>query len=188
MLLMIDNHDSFTYNLVQYFQQLNQNVAVYTNNAITLEDIEHLAPQRIVISPGPNSPDEAGISLPVIERFYQRLPILGICLGHQCIGQFFGAAINRTNEIFHGKTSLISHNNEGLFRTLPAQFNVMRYHSLAIAGDTLPACIRIDAWAGEVIMAIAHRDYPVFGLQFHPESILSDYGIQLLARFINDEY
>lgn len=188
MLLLIDNYDSFTYNLVQYFQCLNQDVMVYKNDAISISDIEKLSPNHIVISPGPNSPQEAGISLDLICHFYQTLPILGICLGHQCLAHSFGAKIIPAPEIIHGKTSAIIHHKHGLFKNLPSPFSAMRYHSLAVDIETLPPSFAIDAWADDTIMAISHRQYPLFGLQFHPESILSEYGSSLLANFLNHEY
>lgn len=188
MLLLIDNYDSFTYNLVQYFQCLDMEVMVFKNDAIRIEEIEQLSPSHLVISPGPNSPMEAGISLQVIEHFYQSLPILGVCLGHQCLAQVFGAKIIPAPEIMHGKTSSIIHHKQGLFHELPSPFSVMRYHSLAVDIATLPPSFSIDAWANDTIMAISHRQYPLFGLQFHPESILSEYGSTLLANFINHEH
>lgn len=188
MLLLIDNYDSFTYNLVQYFQCLDQDVIVFKNDAISIDEIEKLSPSHVVISPGPNSPTEAGISLQVIEHFYQKLPILGVCLGHQCLAHVFGAKIIPASEIMHGKTSSIIHHKQGLFHELPSPFSVMRYHSLAVDVATLPASFSIDAWANDTIMAISHRQYPLFGLQFHPESILSEYGSNLLANFINHEH
>jgi anthranilate synthase/aminodeoxychorismate synthase-like glutamine amidotransferase len=188
MLLIIDNYDSFTYNLVQYFQCLNQDVVVYTNDHITIEEINKLSPTHIVISPGPNDPLSSGISLQVITHFYQSLPILGVCLGHQCIAHAFGGKIITANEIVHGKTSAIHHHQQKLFKNLPSPFNAMRYHSLAVDGATLPCSFVIDAWTNDTIMAISHRKYPLFGLQFHPESILSEHGLHLLSQFINYEY
>lgn len=185
MLILIDNYDSFTYNLVQYFQILGQDVRVFTHDAITIEDLERLSPKYLVISPGPNGPKEAGISLALIERFYQKLPILGVCLGHQCLAQAFGADIISANEIIHGKTSPVFHHKQGIFRNIPSPFQAMRYHSLMIDIKTLPNCFSIDAWADETIMAISHRQYPLFGLQFHPESIISEHGLSLLNNFLN---
>ncbi|CEK11131.1 anthranilate synthase component II [Legionella hackeliae] len=184
MLLIIDNYDSFTYNLVQYFQSLNQEVLVFTNDRITLDEIQRLAPKHLVISPGPKGPQEAGISLDVIERFHQQIPILGICLGHQCLAYSFGASIVRAPTIMHGKTSSIVHHKHGMFRGLPSPFQATRYHSLAIDPSTLPPCFSIDAWADDTIMAISHRQYPLYGLQFHPEAILSEHGLQLLSHFL----
>ena len=188
MLLLIDNYDSFTYNLVQYFQCLDQEVMVFKNDAISINDIEKISPNHIVISPGPNSPQEAGISLDLIQHFYKTLPILGICLGHQCLAHAFGGKIIPATEIIHGKTSKILHHRQGLFKSLPGSFSAMRYHSLAVDVETLPPSFSIDAWANDTIMAISHRQYPLFGLQFHPESILSEYGSSLLAQFLNHEY
>lgn len=184
MLVLIDNYDSFTYNLVQYFQQLGQEVLVFTNDGISIAELEKLAPQYLVISPGPKGPEEAGISLAVIQHFYQKLPILGICLGHQCLAHAFGASIIQAPRIIHGKTSAILHHKQKLFHNLPNPFQATRYHSLVIDCKTLPECFAIDAWAENVIMAISHRHYPLFGLQFHPESILSEYGFELLAHFL----
>ncbi len=185
MILIIDNYDSFTYNLVQYFQCLNQEVKVVYNDAINIEGIKSLAPDYLVLSPGPNSPMEAGISLDAIQYFHSRIPILGICLGHQCLAQAFGGKIIRAPEILHGKTSQIIHHKQGLFEGLPNPFAAMRYHSLAVDVSTLPNVFAIDAWAGDTIMAISHRELPCFGLQFHPESILSEHGLVLLQRFID---
>lgn len=187
MLLLIDNYDSFTYNLVQYFQCLQQEVVVYTHDHITLEQIKALKPQHLVISPGPNAPDDAGISMAVIQEFYKDIPILGVCLGHQCIGQVFGAKIINAPQIMHGKTSLIEHQQQGIFHNIPNLFRATRYHSLAIDKNTLPECLTVDAWTDNTIMAISHRDYPIFGLQFHPEAILSEYGLQLLENFLTYE-
>lgn len=187
MLLLIDNYDSFTYNLVQYFQCLGQEVLVFANDRISLAEIEALSPNYLVISPGPKGPKEAGISLALIKHFYQRLPILGVCLGHQCLAHAFGAAIIQAPEIIHGKTSAIIHHKQGIFRNVPSPFAATRYHSLAIESKTLPSCFSIDAWADNTIMAISHRQYPLYGLQFHPESILSEYGLELLTHFLHDE-
>lgn len=184
MLLLIDNYDSFTYNLVQYFQCLDQEVLVVKNDEVSIGDIEALKPDYLVISPGPKGPEDAGISMAAIQYFHQTLPILGICLGHQCLAQSFGASIVRANEIIHGKTSAINHNKQGLFSGLPAHFKATRYHSLAIDPASLPACFSIDAWADKTIMAISHREYPLYGLQFHPEAILSEFGLALLGRFL----
>lgn len=187
MLLIIDNYDSFTYNLVQYFQILGQEVLVYAHDAITIDQIKALKPDYLVLSPGPNSPQEAGISLEAINNLYQEIPILGICLGHQCLAQAFGGTIITAPEIVHGKTSLIEHKQRGLFSTIQNPFYATRYHSLAVDKQTLPPCLRIDAWTNETIMAIAHRKYPLFGLQFHPEAILSQFGLNLLENFLNYE-
>jgi anthranilate synthase component 2 len=184
MLLLIDNYDSFTYNLVQYFQCLGQNVSVYAHDAIRIDEIHNLAPSHLVISPGPNSPAEAGISLDTIKAFYQKIPILGICLGHQCLAQAFGGTIVQAPEIFHGKTSSILHHYQRLFRHIPNYFKATRYHSLAVDPASLPDCFSIDAWADQTIMSIAHRQYPLFGLQFHPEAIQSEHGMQILENFL----
>ena len=185
MLLIIDNYDSFTYNLVHYFQILLEDVVVYAHDAITVEMIEQLAPDYLVISPGPNGPKEAGISLATILHFYQEIPILGICLGHQCLAHAFGAKIIQAPEIVHGKSSKIIHHKQGLFQGLANPFLATRYHSLAIDTKTLPNCFAIDAWANNTIMAISHREYPLFGLQFHPEAILTEHGLQLLSHFLS---
>ncbi|MBI2785927.1 MAG: aminodeoxychorismate/anthranilate synthase component II [Legionella longbeachae] len=187
MLLIIDNYDSFTYNLVQYFQCLNQKVVVYAHDQIDLKQIKKLAPSYIVISPGPKAPEDAGISMEAIRRFYRDIPILGICLGHQCIAQVFGGCVLPAPEIMHGKTSDILHNQQGIFKNIPNLFKATRYHSLAVSKNSFPQCLSIDAWADDTIMAISHRQYPVFGLQFHPEAILSQYGMQLLENFLKYE-
>jgi anthranilate synthase/aminodeoxychorismate synthase-like glutamine amidotransferase len=188
MLLIIDNYDSFTYNLVHYFQSLGAEIHVAAHDRISLSDIEQLAPSQLVISPGPKSPEEAGISVAAIQHFYQRLPILGICLGHQCLAYAFGGRVVRAPTIIHGKTSPIVHHKHGLFKGLPNPFQATRYHSLAVDCATLPDCFTIDAWAQDTIMAISHRQYPLFGLQFHPEAILSEHGLTLLSHFLNHEY
>jgi anthranilate synthase component 2 len=184
MLLIIDNYDSFTYNLVQYFQILGQEVMVFPHDQITLTQIEELAPDQLIISPGPKAPDDAGISLAVIKHFHRSVPILGICLGHQCLAQAFGGKIIAAPEIMHGKTSKILHHSQGLFKNIPNYFLATRYHSLAVDIQTLPQCFSIDAWADKTVMAISHRQYPLFGLQFHPEAILSQYGLPLLENFL----
>ena len=185
MLLMIDNYDSFTYNLVQYLGELGQEVEVYRNDAIGLEGIEALAPERIVISPGPCTPDEAGISVALIERFAGRLPILGVCLGHQSIGQAFGGRIVHAREIMHGKTSMIHHDDRGVFAGLDNPFEATRYHSLVVERESLPGCLEISAWTGDgEIMGLRHKEYKVEGVQFHPESILTRHGHDLLRNFL----
>ncbi len=185
MLLMIDNYDSFTYNLVQYFAELGEEVAVYRNDEITLEQIEALKPQHIVISPGPCTPNEAGVSVPTIRRFAGRIPILGVCLGHQSIGQAFGGHIIHAKQLMHGKTSSIFHNSTSVFRSLPNPFTATRYHSLVIERETLPDCLEITAWTedGE-IMGVRHKTLAVEGVQFHPESILTEHGHDMLKNFL----
>jgi anthranilate synthase component 2 len=190
MLLMIDNYDSFTYNLVQYFGELGQDVHVYRNDQITLDQINELAPERIVISPGPCTPNEAGISLGVVERFKGKIPILGVCLGHQSIGQVFGGHVVHAIKIMHGKTSEIYHTGKDVFKGLDNPFTATRYHSLVIEKGTIPDCLEITAWTktpeGEIdeIMGVRHKDYLIFGVQFHPESILTSYGHELLNNFL----
>ena len=185
MLLMIDNYDSFTYNLVQYFGELEQEVAVYRNDEITLEKIEGLKPRYIVISPGPCTPNEAGISVPLIGRFAGKIPILGVCLGHQSIGQAFGGKIVHAKQVMHGKTSAIRHNASGVFRNLPDPFQATRYHSLVIERASLPDCLEVTAWTDDgEIMGVRHKSLPVEGVQFHPESILTENGHSLLANFL----
>lgn len=185
MLLMIDNYDSFTFNIVQYFGELGEEVRVYRNDRITLEEIAALQPARLVISPGPCSPEEAGISVAAIRHFAGKLPILGVCLGHQSIGTAFGGRVARSSTLMHGKTSPIHHNGQGLFRGLPNPFNATRYHSLVVERTTLPPCLEITAWVEEgEIMGLAHRELPVWGVQFHPESILTEGGMELLRNFL----
>lgn len=182
---MIDNYDSFTYNLVQYFGQLGEDVAVHRNDRITLDEIEALAPARIVVSPGPCSPSEAGISVAAIRRFAGRIPLLGVCLGHQAIGAAFGGNVVRSISLMHGKTSPILHDGKGLFKGLPNPFEATRYHSLIVERSTLPDCLEVTAWVenGE-IMGLAHRELPIWGVQFHPESILTVGGMDLLRNFL----
>jgi anthranilate synthase/aminodeoxychorismate synthase-like glutamine amidotransferase len=188
MLLMIDNYDSFTYNLVQYLAELGEDVRVFRNDQITLPEIESMAPRRIVISPGPGTPDDAGVTLALIDRFKGRIPILGVCLGHQSIGQVFGGQVVHAREIMHGKTSAIHHNGTDVFRGLPAPFTATRYHSLVVNRAGLPDCLEVTAWTDErgvsEIMGLRHKDYPIYGVQFHPESILTDCGHDLLRNFL----
>ncbi len=190
MLLMIDNYDSFTYNLVQYLGELGADVLVCRNDEMTTEQIEALRPDHIVISPGPCTPAEAGISVPVIERFAGRIPILGVCLGHQSIGQAFGGRIVHAREVMHGKTSPIHHASQGVFTALPDPFQATRYHSLVIEKETLPECLEITAWTLrqdgglDEIMGVRHKDLAVQGVQFHPESILTRQGHDLLRNFL----
>jgi len=185
MVLMIDNYDSFTYNLVQYLGELGAKVEVVRNDAITLDEVETRAPDRIVISPGPCTPAEAGISVPLIQRFAGRVPILGVCLGHQAIGQAFGGRVIRAQRVMHGKLSPVSHDGTGVFDGLPSPFSATRYHSLAIERDSLPAALEVTATAdaGE-IMGVRHVSYAVEGVQFHPEAILTQHGKRLLANFL----
>jgi anthranilate synthase component 2 len=187
MLLMIDNYDSFTYNLVQYLGELGQDVKVVRNDEMTAEAIEELAPERIVLSPGPCTPNEAGISLELIRRFAGRLPILGVCLGHQAIGQAFGGRIIHAKTLMHGKVSRIHHTGAGVFRGLPTPYDATRYHSLAIERESCPAELEVTAWTDDgEIMGVRHRSLPVEGVQFHPESILTQHGHALLANFLTD--
>ena len=185
MLLMIDNYDSFTYNLVQYFAELGAEVAVYRNDEISLEQIAALKPQHIVVSPGPCTPNEAGISVAAIKQFAGKIPVLGVCLGHQSIGQAFGGKIIHAKQLMHGKTSPIFHNNTSVFQGLPSPFTATRYHSLVIEKETLPDCLEITAWTedGE-IMGVRHRTMAVEGVQFHPESILTEHGHDMLKNFL----
>lgn len=186
MLLLIDNYDSFTWNLYQYFCELGAEVMVKRNDELTLSDISALAPAKLVISPGPCTPSDAGISLAAITHFAGQLPILGVCLGHQSIAQAFGATIIRAEKVMHGKTSVISHNNTGVFNGLNNPLTVTRYHSLVIDPATLPACFEVTAWTDkQEIMGIRHCELDLEGVQFHPESILSEQGHQLLANFLN---
>ena len=185
MLLMIDNYDSFTYNLVQYFGELGERVLTVRNDAIDVAGIEALAPARIVISPGPCTPTEAGVSLAVIARFAGRLPILGVCLGHQAIGQAFGGRVVRARHEMHGKTDTIDTTGEGVFRDLPRRFDIARYHSLVVEHDTLPDCLEVTATSGDgEVMGLRHRSLPVEGVQFHPESVASEHGHALLRNFL----
>lgn len=185
MLLMIDNYDSFTYNLVQYLRALGTEVITVRNDAADLQDLEALRPSHLVISPGPCTPNEAGISMPAIRHFCGKIPILGVCLGHQSIGQVFGARIIRAQQVMHGKSSLALHEGQGIFSGLPSPFSVVRYHSLAIERQSLPNCLDITAQTADgEIMGVRHRDHPIEGLQFHPESIDTEHGMAMLDRFL----
>jgi anthranilate synthase component 2 len=190
MILLIDNYDSFTYNVYQYLGELGAEVSVVRNDEITVAQIERLAPEKIVISPGPCTPNEAGISLEVIKRFAGNIPLLGICLGHQAIGQAFGGEVRRARMVMHGKTSPIHHEDKGVFRSLPQPMTATRYHSLIVGWDSLPECLEVTAWTetpeGEKdeIMGLRHRTLPVEGVQFHPESIFSPQGKTLLENFL----
>ena len=190
MMLMIDNYDSFTYNLVQYLGELGADVVVHRNDQITVDDIKKLNPERIMISPGPCTPNEAGVSMAVIKEFAGKLPVLGVCLGHQSIGQVFGGKIIHAKEIMHGKTSMIHHNNTGVFKGLTNPYEATRYHSLVIEKESLPDCLEVTAWTenadGSIdeIMGIKHKQLNVEGVQFHPESILTEHGHDLLRNFL----
>ena len=185
MLLIIDNYDSFTYNLAQYFAELRSAVSVVRNDALGPEDIERIAPSGLVISPGPGTPEGAGVTREVIGRYAGRIPILGVCLGHQAIGSVYGGAVIRAKTIMHGKTSLISHDGKGVFRGLPSPFSAIRYHSLVVERGTLPRCLEISAWTDDgEIMGLRHKEHSVEGVQFHPESILTEHGHRILENFL----
>ncbi len=190
MLLMIDNYDSFTYNVVQYLGELGADVVVHRNDEITPDEVARMAPERIVLSPGPCTPNEAGISLDVVRRFGGSIPILGICLGHQSIGQAYGGDVVRAREVMHGKLSTIHHAGGGVFAGLPGEFEATRYHSLVVARDTLPDCLEVTAWttlpdgSPDEIMGVRHREHPVEGVQFHPESIMTPVGHDVLRNFL----
>jgi len=185
MVLMIDNYDSFTYNLVQYLAELGAQVRVVRNDEISVDEVRSLAPRAIVISPGPSAPDQAGISLELVQHLAGRVPIFGVCLGHQTIGQAFGGKVVRAKRVMHGKVSAVRHDGEGVFRGLPAEFRATRYHSLAVERESLPTCLKITAEAedGE-IMGLRHREYAVEGVQFHPEALLTEHGHRMLQNFI----
>ncbi len=186
-ILMIDNYDSFTYNLVQFLGILGADLVVYRNDEITIEDIEKLSPSRIVISPGPKAPSDAGISKTVIQEFGKRIKTLGVCLGHQCIGEVFGGRIVRAPQVMHGKTSRVFHDGKGVFKGLPSPLSAARYHSLVVDPENLPTCLEVSSTTEEgVIMGLRHKNYPIEGIQFHPESFMTEYGIQLLANFLED--
>lgn len=185
MLLMIDNYDSFTYNLVQYFGELGEEVKTLRNDEITLQEMEAMAPDRICLSPGPGSPKEAGICISAIQHFAGKIPLLGVCLGHQAIGEAFGGKVIRAKQIMHGKTSSITHTGVGVFRNIPSPYTVIRYHSLAIERVSLPDCLEVTAWTDDgEIMGVRHKELDVQGVQFHPESILSEHGHLLLRNFL----
>jgi anthranilate synthase/aminodeoxychorismate synthase-like glutamine amidotransferase len=185
MLLLIDNYDSFTYNLFQYLSELGQEVAVARNDKITIEEIEKLRPERIVVSPGPSTPLRAGISNDVIRHFGPRLPLLGVCLGHQCIGHVYGGTVVRAKAVMHGKSSLVHHKGGGILAGLPNPFSAIRYHSLAVAPEGLPDCLEVTAWTDDgTIMGLRHRQHPVEGVQFHPESFMTPVGKDLLRNFL----
>ncbi|MEQ8262140.1 aminodeoxychorismate/anthranilate synthase component II [Pseudohaliea sp.] len=194
MILMIDNYDSFTFNVVQYLGELGAEVVVRRNDEIDVAGVEALAPERIVLSPGPCTPNEAGISMALVEAFAGRVPLLGICLGHQCIGQVFGGDVVRARQVMHGKTSPIHHRGEGVFRNLPSPYTATRYHSLVVARESLPDCLELTAWtetedgAVDEIMGLRHRELAVEGVQFHPESILTEHGHALLDNFLRGSY
>ncbi len=185
MILMIDNYDSFTYNLYQYFGTFTEDIQVVRNDKITIEEIKKLQPERIVLSPGPKSPKEAGICMEVVKEFYDKIPILGICLGHQCIGEALGGTVSYAKSLCHGKQSMITHTGDGIFTGIDTPIAVARYHSLAVQKDDLPECLQVTATTedGE-IMAMRHREYPVVGLQFHPESIYTEHGKRMIENFI----
>ncbi len=190
MILVIDNYDSFVYNLVQYLGELGADLEVYRNDKITIRKVKNLKPNKIVISPGPGRPENAGISCELIKTFSPQIPILGVCLGHQALGYAFGGKIIGARELMHGKTSMIYHNGEGILKSIPSPFKATRYHSLVVEKKSLPDCFKITAWtkkgnAMDEIMAIKHREYPSFGVQFHPESILTEAGKNILKNFLN---
>lgn len=188
MLLLIDNYDSFTYNLYQYLAELGADVVVRRNDALTLMDVERLAPERIVISPGPGTPAGAGVSLAVVRELARHVPVLGVCLGHQCIGEAFGGRVVRAHELRHGKASAVHHDGRGVLTGLDDPFSAIRYHSLVVARDGLPDCLEVSAWTDDgLIMGLRHREYPLEGVQFHPESVLTEGGHRLLANFIGVE-
>lgn len=190
MLVLIDNYDSFSHNLARYLRELGQVVQVIRNDAVTIEQLAQMSPQGLVISPGPCTPDEAGISLAAIHYFYQRIPVLGVCLGHQALAQTFGASVVRAGRVMHGKTSMIEHQQRGIFSGVESPLCVTRYHSLIVAPESVPDCFNVDAWCedeqGQLeIMAMSHQQLPLFGLQFHPESVMTTHGHQLLDNFIS---
>ena len=186
MILLIDNYDSFTFNLYQYIGIFADDIKVVRNDKITIEEIRELKPERIVLSPGPKSPSEAGICMDVVKEFYDRIPILGICLGHQCIGQALGGTVSYAKQLFHGKQSLISHDGSSIFTGIDTPIKVARYHSLAVQSDDLPDCLRVLARTADgEIMAMRHKEFPVVGLQFHPESIYTEHGKRMVENFVN---
>ena len=185
MILLLDNYDSFTYNLFQYLSELGEDVRVERNDQVSLDEIEARLPQQIVISPGPGTPEQTGICNDVIRHFGSRIPILGVCLGHQCVGYAYGARVDRAGEIKHGKSSLIHHDGKGLFAGLPQPFSAIRYHSLAVMPDSVPDCLEVSAWTSNgIVMGLRHRELPVESVQFHPESIMTQVGKDLLRNFL----
>ncbi|MFA5833094.1 MAG: aminodeoxychorismate/anthranilate synthase component II [Bacteroidota bacterium] len=189
MILIIDNYDSFTYNLVQYVGELNVEMHIVRNDKITIEEIRKLNPQAIIISPGPCTPKEAGVSVPLIKEFYKKIPILGVCLGHQSIGEAFGGDVVKAPTVVHGKTSEVLHEGKGIFNSIPNRFLATRYHSLVIAPKTMPSELEVTARTEDgVVMGVQHKKYPVFGVQFHPESIATQHGKVLLSNFVNKKY
>jgi anthranilate synthase component 2 len=187
MLLLIDNYDSFTYNLSQYLSELKEEVMVVRNDKITIEEIENLKPERIVISPGPATPLQAGISNDVIRHFSGKLPMLGVCLGHQCIGHVFGGKVDLAKSVMHGKSSLIHHKNTGVFEGMPNPFSAIRYHSLMVYKEGLPDCLEVTAWTEDgTIMGLRHKQFDIEGIQFHPESFMTEKGMKLLENFLNN--
>ena len=184
MLLVIDNYDSFTYNLVQFFGELGAEMEIRRNDEVTVEEIRKLGPERICVSPGPCSPNEAGVSCEVINEFGSEIPVLGVCLGHQAIGQVYGGEVVRADRLMHGKTSMIEHDGRGVFNGLEMPLEATRYHSLILQRSSLPSCLEVTAWCDDLVMGVRHKEHPVHGVQFHPESILTVGGKQLLANFL----
>ncbi len=184
MLLVIDNYDSFTYNLVQFFGELGAEMEIRRNDEVTVEEIRKLEPERICVSPGPCSPNEAGVSCEVISEFGSEIPVLGVCLGHQAIGQVYGGEVVRADRLMHGKTSMIEHDGRGVFNGLEMPLEATRYHSLILQRSSLPSCLEVTAWCDDLVMGVRHKEHPVHGVQFHPESILTLGGKQLLANFL----
>ena len=185
MILLIDNYDSFTYNLYQYLCELGAEVSVVRNDKITLGQIRNMNPEKIVVSPGPCTPDKAGISNEVVREFGPIIPVLGVCLGHQCVGQTFGGIVGKTGEIMHGKTSLIHHDGEGVFSGIPSPFEAIRYHSLVVYKEDLPDELEVTAWTESgIVMGLRHKEYDIQGIQFHPESIMTQYGKEILGNFL----
>ena len=185
MILLIDNYDSFTYNLYQYMLELGADVLVVRNDEVTIDEIVDLSPEKIVVAPGPCTPDQAGISNDIIRYFGEKLPVLGVCLGHQCIGQTYGGVVESAGEIMHGKTSMVHHDGKGVFKGLPNPFEAIRYHSLAVNRDNLPSVLEVTAWTDKgIIMGLRHKTLPVEGIQFHPESIMTEVGHDLLRNFL----
>lgn len=185
-MLLIDNYDSFTYNLYQYLCELREEVVVVRNDRLSIEDVERMAPQRILVSPGPSTPERAGVSNDIIRHFGPTVPLMGVCLGHQCIGHTYGAHVRRADRIMHGKASQVHHNGSGLFAGVPSPFSTIRYHSLVVERDGLPDCLEVTAWTADgTVMGVRHRSHPVDGVQFHPESFMTEWGRNLLENFVH---